>query len=359
MSPKTSGYLPTLDGWRALAILSVLLFHDGIHRFWGINTVWFQNYGMKGVDLFFAISGLLICWRLMEEEARFGFISLKRFYLRRAFRILPAAFTCLAVIGILGLTGVFDIQIREWLGAVLFFRNYTTVLGPDHPGRYFTDHFWSLSVEEHFYLLLPALLVFTKPKYRVRVLLLLAALVEIHRFLDLRTRSWGQISFHTGVRLDALLIPAAIAILVQSPQVRSRLQTWLRFWPLLLVGIIALFSVGDGTFWQTTLIVITMPLMVLGAVLNPGNFVAKFLEWAPLRFIGRISYSLYLWQQLFFIKHFYTAGYPLGILQSTALRYVAVFACAAGSYYLLERPMIRLGHKLAPPATPGRESLAV
>jgi peptidoglycan/LPS O-acetylase OafA/YrhL len=150
---------------RALAILSVILYHDRLYRFGPVSTGWFQAYGSKGVDLFFAISGLLICWRLMEEEQRSGSISIKKFYIRRTFRILPPALACLGVIGMLGLTGVLDIGLKEWLGGVFFLRNYTSLLGPFHPGWHFTEHYWSLSVEEHFYLLMPALLVFTKPRY--------------------------------------------------------------------------------------------------------------------------------------------------------------------------------------------------
>ena len=84
----------------------------------------------------------------------------------------------------------------------------------------------------------------------------------------------------------------------------------------------------------------------------------RILESAPLRFIGRISYSLYLWQMLFFVFYFdLSAPHSalLTALQQTSMRYLAVFCLAVASYYLVERPMIRLGHRLARPITPGRE----
>lgn len=93
--------------------------------------------------------------------------------------------------------------------------------------------------------------------------------------------------------------------------------------------------------------------VVLGSVLNPTGWIARFLELAPLRYIGRISYSLYLWQQMFFVGHFY-GHFPLGWFESTPLRFVALGAAAMASYHLLERPMMRLGRRLAPPATEGR-----
>ena len=84
------------------------------------------------------------------------------------------------------------------------------------------------------------------------------------------------------------------------------------------------------------------------------------LELPPLRFIGRISYSLYLWQMLFF-THYVILPSPrwrlLQLVQTTGLRYVAVLGFGVASYYLLEKPMMRLGHRLAKPATPGRDGL--
>jgi peptidoglycan/LPS O-acetylase OafA/YrhL len=96
----------------------------------------------------------------------------------------------------------------------------------------------------------------------------------------------------------------------------------------------------------------------MGSVLHSKNKLGAFLELKPMRFIGRISYSLYLWQMLFFIGHYYP-GKPLGRLQSWPLNMILTFGCALCSYYLIERPMMRLGHKVAPPATPGRDDLSI
>jgi peptidoglycan/LPS O-acetylase OafA/YrhL len=355
---KKTGYLPTLDGWRAIAILGVIFTHDTLHSFGPFSTGWVFENGGSGVELFFAISGLLICWRLLEEEQLVGRISLRKFYLRRAFRILPPALAYLSVIGVLAFVGVLHIGMREWLGAALFFRNYTSLLGQIGPDSYFTAHFWSLAVEEHFYLVLPALLVLTKNRWRVPILLGVALLVEAHRMLVLETKPWDYVLFHTDIRLDALMIPAVFAVLVQSRTTREKMKKWLRAWPLLLIGAVILVTNWEGKFWETVLVVVLLPMTVLGTVLNPYQHLALVLEWAPLRYIGRISYSLYLWQQLFITGHFYAIRYPLGILESTPLRFVAMFSMAIASYHLLERPLIKLGHHLAPPATPGRDDMA-
>jgi peptidoglycan/LPS O-acetylase OafA/YrhL len=354
--PK-SGYLPTLDGWRAIAILAVIFFHDKLYSIGAFSDGWLYRNGSTGVDLFFAISGLLICSRLLEEEQAFGRISLRNFYVRRAFRILPPALAYMGVIALLSLAGVVHIGLREWFGSLFFFRNYTSLIGGLGKDSIFLEHYWSLAVEEHFYLILPAVLVLTRKRWRLPALIFIGLVTEIDRMHALQTRPWILIDHHTDVRLDYLLIPAIFAVVLQSGVVKVKLRKWLRIWPLIFTFTLVLITFWSGSFWQTTALAFSLPLTILGSVLNPHGFMARVLEWSPFRFIGRISYSLYLWQELFFTGHFYTGGYPLGILQSTSLRFVAAFALSLASYYLLERPLIRLGHKMAPPATPGREDM--
>ena len=114
-----AGYLPTLDGWGAIAILAVIVFHDKHYSFGPIGTGWLFEHGNNGVDLFFAIGALLICYRLLEGEKAFGDISLRNFYIRRAIPILPPALMLLGAVGIPSLTGVFQIGLREWPGLYL------------------------------------------------------------------------------------------------------------------------------------------------------------------------------------------------------------------------------------------------
>ncbi len=148
-SPEKTAYIPTLDGWRAMAILGVMIYHG--------TTSWFYPYGpcpsyesllviqqgAKGVDIFFALSGFLICSRLLEERRKTGGINLKRFYFRRGFRILPPYYFYLAVLAAVTATGLIVVQPMEWWGCLLFFRNY---LPPLQTHGWYTGHFWSLSV---------------------------------------------------------------------------------------------------------------------------------------------------------------------------------------------------------------------
>jgi peptidoglycan/LPS O-acetylase OafA/YrhL len=150
-----TGYFPTFDGWRALAVLAVVLAHDTTYNAGPLNTNWFHQHAQFGVSIFFGISGLLICSRLLQEETAHGRISLKGFYVRRGFRILPPVAGYLLVIGMLSLFHFISVSPREWIASLLFFRNYGFLVGTAAKYDWYTFHFWSLAVEEHFYLILP------------------------------------------------------------------------------------------------------------------------------------------------------------------------------------------------------------
>src|ERR1700737_5224268 len=131
--PHNPGYLPTLDGWRAIAIFSVMLSHDRLYRFGPLSTQWFQDHGALGVDIFFAISGILICSRLLAEEPSQGFISRRNFSVRRAFRILPPAAVFLATLLLLKVTVHFPVALPEVLASLFFLRNSTSTFLPSRP----------------------------------------------------------------------------------------------------------------------------------------------------------------------------------------------------------------------------------
>lgn len=135
MKDTTHQYIPTLDGWRAVAILLVIFHHDSLHTFACLHklghiiTFGVFTYGYVGVDVFFAISGILICTLLLNEEQKSQRIDLKAFYVRRVFRIIPPALFYLTVLAILAGCRFIPLRPIDWWGAILFFRNYT------HPAR--------------------------------------------------------------------------------------------------------------------------------------------------------------------------------------------------------------------------------
>jgi peptidoglycan/LPS O-acetylase OafA/YrhL len=334
-------YLPTLDGWRAISIAAVILCHDSVHRLGPFSTQWLYDHGHNGVDVFFAISGLLICARLMSEEEHKGSIQAGEFYVRRAFRILPPAIFYLAMLVVLRIAIALPVGYPEIGSALLFVRNYTVSfqhLQTLYPA--YTSHFWSLAVEEHFYLLLPGLLIFCPRLWRVAALFSLAAVVAVHRgWHDPATQS----QFHTDVRLDALLVPAGLAILLRGSEAQARLIPWLRFWPVVAILLLGIISLDRTLRVEPLALAWLMPFVVLGTMLRPRSLFARFLELAPLRYAGRLSYSLYLWQQLFFVSHYGSVSAHIALLQRWPLCLLMTLGASLFSYYCVERPFLRIG----------------
>lgn len=326
--------------------ISLVIVSHGLAQSFPIVT----KLGALGVNLFFALSGYLICTLLLSEQEENGTISLSAFYKRRVFRIVPPALIYLAVVALLGAAGIITLRKGELLSA-FYAANYF------HARSWFTEHFWSLSMEEHFYLFWPAILVLLGPrKARFAALGLVGTL--------LLYRPWGERHFdasayqHTDMRLDAFLLPCTLAIVLKEPAWRARFASLLRPWVcVLLAGTTGAFSAlaamnpaydNVQKLFQSAV----CPLLIVSTVLRP-SFLGIVLELPAIRWVGRISYSLYLWQQLFLFQEH--PGPPF------VLRVLFIVAFATASYYFVERPMIRFGQRMASPPTaaPLLESVAV
>ncbi|MHB8608909.1 MAG: acyltransferase family protein, partial [Candidatus Acidiferrales bacterium] len=264
------GYLPTLDGWRALSVLAVILYHDSLYALGPFSTRWFQNYGLDGVDVFFGISGLLICSRLLEEEQRHGSITLSEFYIRRAFRILPPAYFYLLVLVVLRFLSIIPLMPKEIFAATFFYRNYSRFsVTPGHIDWY-TAHFWSLAVEEHFYLILPSVFYFAPKRWRIPVLGAIACAVCAWRLYRQQTRPWEFLLQHTDTRLDALLVPAILAIFLTRPKVREWFTKIAR-WPVPAAVLFCLLTWAHLERLTPLAQSILIPLILLGTVLRPSG----------------------------------------------------------------------------------------
>jgi peptidoglycan/LPS O-acetylase OafA/YrhL len=354
-----SGYLRTLDGWRAVAVCAVVFYHSRLSSVAGFDLSGLREFCDHGVMLFFAISGILICSRLLDEGRLHGSVSLKSFYIRRLFRIQPAAVLYLAVAGILSLIGIIPQMLAPWLSSLLCFRNfYAAANWISSPNDRYTTHFWSLAVEEHFYLFLPLLLVIAKKRV-AQVLGVLSVLFflwpPIADHMGFSTTALS--AWRTDMALRYLLVPAFMAVLLTRPAIRSWFIKVSSFGMLILLTVAGIlisqmFLHGRGT---NEICCIGLPLTLLGTMFHPGTWLGQLLESRLFTFMGKISYSLYLWHVLFFIRR--PEPSSLRFLQSTPWNVIASIACAVLSYYLVEKPLIRIGHRLAPPATPGRSDL--
>ncbi len=335
----------------------------------------FKGYGGWGVYLFFAISGFLVCTRILEDEAATGRFRLGSFYLRRLCRIQPAATAYIAAIALLTFVGIGHQRASSFFGALFMYQNYL-FNNTDFTGSWnLSGHFWTLAVEEHFYLLL-SLLLFSFRRHRLRIFA--AAIIAIYLWQRCVIH-FSLYNPHTSERrtewmLNFLLLPAMLAVALRRRDLgelaKKYLQPWVAFTATAVVKLATelLQPVAPGERHSVTLVAVHHPLIwlygfslwVVATALHPQSLTTRLLELPLLRFIGRLSYSLYLWHVLFF----FTYSPQLGIhapwllwLGSRPWRYVSAFVLALLSYYGIEKPFIRLGHRLAPPATPGHADL--
>ena len=338
-------YIPTLDGWRGLSVIGVILYHGG---FFGSDSLLakLSYHGDIGVDVFFALSGFLICGLLLQEYARDGDINLRRFYIRRVFRILPPYYAALAGIVVIAALGAINITYSNLPSCLLFYRNYKS-LATD----YYTAHYWSLSLEEHFYLFWPMLLVAVKPKRAGKVAFILAMAVFCWRVLEMHFHFLSgilpeeNVTCRTDTRLDALLWGCLAAIYFPAIKRRVERTRFSQLWLPILAVLLVTQAIHTPILRLQTMLV---PALVLSTVLQPASLLGRFLEWKPLCWIGIISYSLYLWQELF-LPHvpLVMATGAFRHLQQPPWSLLAILGCACLSRYLIEIPMTRLGHRLA------------
>jgi len=333
--------IPTLDGWRAVAISAVVLCHLGecLYQTQAAYELSIWRYGAFGVDVFFGLSGLLITSLLLAEFEQTGAFHLER-CLRRAFRILPPYLVFLAGYTAAGMwrSG------WEVASCLLFFRNYA----PDTVAGGGTQHLWSLAVEEHFYLLWPGLLAWIGARRskdwaaRLALLVGLWRLVESQMATPLFPAAFAR--FRTDLRLDALLWGCAVAFFLNDAHQREKLTRQLRFgvW-IALAGLTGLCIRYFSPL--TSLIVATLiPILLAGTVLHPEWLLSRFLDLPPVAWLGRISYSLYLWQGMFLIA---ALEHPAAWWRQWPANLVLSVAVAALSHYLVEKPLIRIGARLA------------
>jgi len=278
--------------------------------------------GKHGVAIFFVLSGFLITRNLHSHP-----IDLKRFYKRRFFRLMPSAWAFLLFACVLcAAYGESPLSIR-FLGALLFFRNYVS----DFPSLVssLTGHFWSLSVEEQFYFFWPICLLLAGMR---RGLWLALAGFGISSFLVLRFWHFyaqGMNGHRTGAVVHALSCGCFLALLIE----RDGAREWIdRYASYLLWGGAALFS-AHVLFAPMVLIPptesIAIAAMLASSIVRP----IRAIEWAPLAFVGRISYSLYVWQAFFLMPH---AGW-LGI--------VLVIPAGILAHKFIESPGLALSHR--------------
>lgn len=332
VTSKKPGHIRTLDGVRAVSILLVIASH-AVDRY---ESPTIMRVGPVGVLVFFALSGYLITTKLLEEYRATGSISLRNFYVRRAFRILPPALVYLAVVWLLSLSGVLICSAASIRAALLFYTNYADSGG----AGWRVSHFWSLSVEEHFYLFWPFLLIAFGIRNGWKTASAAALCICLWRVVDDHFGIVGSVfgeqltaDLHrTDLTADVLLWGCCSAFFVNGPVTMSKAASTLG--SVITLALMIILATGEVRH-STPLLHILPTLFLTALVAVPTAPVGRFLELAPLKFVGRLSYSLYIWQQLFLGGGDSLLPVPLAV--------GAIFACAYASYKFIEQPCISLG----------------
>jgi peptidoglycan/LPS O-acetylase OafA/YrhL len=296
-SEKTRTYIPGLDGIRAIAFMLVYFAHTGLGFF---------VPGGLGVTIFFFLSGYLITTLLRIETNRTGTISIAKFYFRRTLRIFPPMYVTLAVWALLTAAGVFVGHV-EWQPTVLaslYLTNYTDLFTP-HRIQGGLTILWSLSVEEHFYLLFPWLfLLFLRKQWssRSRSLILagLCAAALVWRCVSLVYFHSVFNYLHTDTRFDSILFGCLLAVCM-NPFLDAVPVRIARHLNLLAVGGLMMLLASlllRGSFFRDTFRYSLQGLALVGIFIfvlaSPNSWVVQYLEHPSLRLLGRLSYSMYL-----------------------------------------------------------------
>lgn len=329
--------LPSLDGLRAVSILLVIGSHAvGLEQRSFLFRFLFVH-GNLGVQIFFVISGFLITTLLLREQADTGNISLHRFYARRVLRIFPAFYVFIGCMFLLRAAGTIQLPSGNLLYAVTYTMNF------NRSGVWMTGHLWSLSVEEQFYFIWPLVLVFCQPRTATAVAVFAVFLGPLLRALDvlfgLRLVDPALIyafPFTVGPIAIGCLLGLSWPYLQRSEAFNRGLlsRTSLVLIPLTL----ALDTLDIGSWNRAIGIVkdILIALCVSRSLVNVSDPLGRMLNSQAFVFVGKLSYSLYLWQQLFFNP------FASGFWARPPFNLLATSAAASASYFWIEKPFLRM-----------------
>jgi peptidoglycan/LPS O-acetylase OafA/YrhL len=344
--------LPALDAVRAAGAFLVIAFH------FGFSSI----PGPTGVLIFYVLSGFLITWLLLREHGQTGSVSLKGFYIRRALRIFPAFYFYWVAVMALRLALDKPIDWGQAVSSFFYVNNYYQGLAGDHL-RSPLSHTWSLAVEEQFYLLWPLGFLLVLRSRRGPALWLPAAIIGVWIYRSILHAGFkvSSVYIYEGfeARADHLLVGCLLAFAL-------RRGWWTGFWraccghpalallPIAGLGLSTLAHQRLGNDYRFLAAFVLDPLLV--AVLLAQLIAFSDSPWWSwlnarwLRYLGTISYSTYLWQQPILdpVRRLLD-GWPMASQLMVAL--ALIYGVATGSYYLIEKPFLRLKERFSPAAS--------
>ena len=347
-------YSPELDGLRGAAILSVMAFH---------TYPPFLKGGFIGVDIFFVLSGFLITSLLVSEYDRYGSVSLKNFYMRRVLRLAPALILLLLAFCLTSFIFLSNEKaISNYIDSIIslfYLSNWARALSWHPPD--FLGHTWSLSIEEQFYIVWPILLLtllrsFNSRKLVVFFTISFALLAWTFR-VYLHAKGATPVRLYNGLdtRADALMVGCAFGVAYASGFFNKQdrkliLSRILAFIAPVSALILLAFSVGAN--WRAPYmyqfgffaIEILIAAILIDVMVNNRSILKRILATRFLVWVGSISYGLYLWHY-----PIYRAMFSLELSAAVVITVgsLLTFVVAMLSYYLMEKPILKLKKRFA------------
>ena len=350
-------YLPGLDGFRAIAVIAIIIFH--------LNPQWLPG-GFLGVDTFFVISGFLITSLLITEYDKTGKIDLPAFWLRRVKRLIPAVLFMLAVV--LTYTLIFEPSIilalkKDAIAAIFYVSNWWYIAQDVDYFNQFSiaplKHLWSLAIEEQFYLFFPFILYmifkFRKRQYTFIIFFIVSLIsLALMIYLSSVTSSTARVYFGTDTRLQTLLLGAMLALVWPPFRLKVNVAHRLRLF-IDVIGVVSfalvayfIFNVSEHDKWiyhGGFYLISFVTLFTIASVVHPSGFFAKFMGNPLFVAIGKRSYSLYLWHYPVIVllhRHFVAGQIPSYVY---VIDIVLMFLFAELSYRFIENPIRKKGFR--------------
>jgi peptidoglycan/LPS O-acetylase OafA/YrhL len=343
---------PGINGLRAISILFVIIGHLVLK-----NNVYdklpsgslapFLNFfgnAHMGVNMFFIISGFLITSLLLAEEKKRRSVSVDSFYIRRVLRIFPAYYFLLSVYIILQLFGFIHLNAQSWITSITYTKYFNWT------NDWETSHAWSLSIEEQFYLLWPLIFICGDKTRKIFAIVIFFIPPVIRTYVHFHPVSWIN-DLTIFIRIDAIATGCLLALykdfILKKLRSHFKLKFLLALICLFFLQYLPGFEISSGLhigmfvipFGSTygTVGNLLMSVIFMYSVFGEHGYWFKFLESRIMNYIGILSYSIYLWQQIFLMNTYWITQFPQNLF--------FLFLMANISYYIIERPFLKLKTK--------------